>query len=133
MSLPYALGKQKYSNGTIDLTADDIAVVLCKVGYVPDLAADEFLNDISGGDQIARSPNLSGQQILAGGVFDADDVTLPAVGAGDTITQMVIVQWTGSAATSALLWWVDQIAGVPLVTDGDDIDVSWSPNGIAVV
>ncbi len=133
MSASYDKGKQKIVNRNVDLASDNLVVVLCKAGYVPDLAVNEFIGDISGGDRIAQSGNLASKTIGTGGVFDAADITLAAVTAGSTCTQLVIAKYTGNVATSPLLWWLDQVAGLPLATDGQDVLIEWATEGIAIV
>ncbi len=133
MSASYDKGKQKIVNRNVDLAADNLVVVLCKAGYVPDLAVDEFIGDISSGDRIAQSGNLASKTIGTGGVFDAADITLAAVAAA-TCTQLVIAKYTGNVATSPLLWWLDQVAGLPLANDGvNNVLITWAAEGIAII
>lgn len=119
----YAKGREKFLGGDIDWDADDIKVVAVTSGYVRDLAADEFLDAISGGDIVATSGNL-GSKTKTNGVADAADFTYPTV-TGSPITQLVIYKDTGSAATSPLIGNIDTASNLPKTPDGTDIDVVW--------
>lgn len=119
----YDLAREKFLNGDIDWTAHDIKVAAVDVSYVANLATDEFLDDISGGDIVATSGNLSSKTTTAG-VADAANVTLTTV-TGNPITQLVIYRDTGSSATSPLIARIDSASNLPKTPDGTDIDIVW--------
>jgi len=119
----YDLGREKFLNGDIDWSAHDIKVAAVDVSYVRNLATDEFLDDIAGGDIVATSGNLSGKTSVAG-VSDADDFTYPTV-TGNQITQLVLYRDTGVAATSPLIGNIDTATNLPKTPDGTDIDIVW--------
>lgn len=125
MSSIYPLGRQAWGDGDVSWSGDDIKVVLLDDTYEYD-AAHEFHDDLTG--ILATSGNLTGKTNVLG-VMDADDVTIPAVAAGDTITQVVIFQDTTVSATSRLLAHYDRLATSVLIetdTDGGAILIPWS-------
>lgn len=119
----YAKAREKFLNGDIDWDSDDIKVAACSVGYVRDLAVDEFIDDISGGDVVATSSNLTGKT-KTNGIADADNITYPTV-SGSAITQLVIYKDTGTPSTSPLIGNIDSASNLPKTPDGTDIDVVW--------
>jgi hypothetical protein len=73
---------------------------------------------------------LTGKTVSAAGVFDADNVTYPAV-SGDEVVYIGLYQDTGVAATSYLIALFDTIAGLlPKTPDGGDIPTGWNDAGI---
>lgn len=119
----YDLGRKKFADGDIDWLVDDIKVALVDATYVRNLATDEFLDDIAGGDIVATSSNLAGKTSTAG-VCDADDKTIATV-TGNPVTQLVIYKDTGVAATSPLIGNIDAATNLPKTPDGTDIDIVW--------
>jgi len=123
----YQLSKQNYSFPGI--LAGDIKVVLTR-GYVPNFGTHEFLSDIAAPNRISTSPNLGGKTFTLG-VFDANNVAFIAVPAGLACNYLILYQDTGLAATSRLLCGLDTgFAGLPVVPDGSDIQITWAVGGI---
>lgn len=119
----YDAGREAFLKGEISWDSDDIKVVLVDSDYTENLASDQFLSDISVGDRVGTSPNLSGKSTTAG-VADAADVTFSAV-SGSQVVAMVIYKDTGNAATSPLIAFIDTATGFPLTPNGSDIEVQW--------
>ena len=120
----YDLGREKFLNGDIDWTNDDIKLVLIDTAdYTVDLANDEFHSDITGAGIVATSGNLSGKTSVIG-VADADDVTLTSV-TGDECEALVIYKDTGVSSTSPLIAYVDTATGLPITPSGSDITIVW--------
>jgi hypothetical protein len=125
MNTIYPLAREKFLTGALDWSSDDIKVVLLDNTYTYS-AAHEFLTDLTG--VVATSGNLTGKT-TTGGVADADDLTFPALVAGDTIVSVVIYRDTGLAATSDLIIFMGTSAsGVAIsrITDGNDVVLRWS-------
>ena len=113
----YDKGREAFLKGDVDWLADDIkAVGVDTSDYTVNLATHDFLDDIPSIARIDTSANLTGKTATAG-VADCDDITLTAV-TGDTISALVIYKDTGSAATSALIAYIE--AG-PVTPNGTDI------------
>jgi hypothetical protein len=91
--------------------------------YTPDYALDEFLSVIAAGALVANST----MTIIDpdAGVCDANDVVFTTV-SGDPCEALVIVKWTGDAATSPLIAYIDTVtSGLPAIPNGLDITVTW--------
>lgn len=125
----YDAGRQAFLEAGIDWLNDDIRVVLIDTAdYTVDLANDDFLADVPGAARVAVSPSLT-SKTSAAGVADADDATFATV-SGDDIEAAVIYRHTGSDATSALIAYLDTVAGFPFTPNGGNIVLQWSASGI---
>jgi hypothetical protein len=121
----YALAKQKFLSGALDLTSADIKLVLVDTAdYTVNLTTHEFLSDVPSGARVATSSNFAGKSVTLG-VFDATDVVLSAV-TGDVSEALVIYKDTGVAGTSPLIAYIDTATGLPATPNGTDITISWS-------
>jgi hypothetical protein len=122
----YPLSRQAWADGNLDWSGDDWRVILLDDTYTYS-DAHEFLDDVSAA-QIAVSGDLTGKTNVEG-VCDADDVTFASVAAGDTVSAVVVYQWTGVAATSRVAIFYDTLATAELIsfdTDSGDVIVRWS-------
>lgn len=120
----YSACKEAFLNGNINLTTDNIKVVLVDTAdYTVDLATHNALDDIPALARVATSGNLAGKSIT-GGVFDANDVTLTTV-TGDQSEAVVIYQDSGVESTSRLIAYIDTATGLPITPAGGDIDIVW--------
>lgn len=119
----YRKGAEKILSGSINLVGDTIKVALVKDTYPQNLTTDEFLSVVSA--HIVGTPQTLASKSVAGGAFDAADVSFAAVAAGSTCEGLVLYKDTGDAATSPLIAYIDTITGFPLATNGGSIDVAW--------
>lgn len=122
----YDKARASFLNAEINITSDNLKVVLVVIGgghYVVDLANDQFLSAISGGDRTALTANLSSKTTTAG-VFNAANTLFSTV-TGSASGAIVIYQDTGSAATSRLIAYIDDYAGLPVTPNGSDINIAW--------
>ena len=115
-------GKKKILDADIDLLVDTIKVALVKAAYSYS-AAYEFYSDVSA--NVISTPQTLANRTTTNGVFDADDVTFPAVTAGDSAEAVIIYKDTGVAGTSALIAMYDSITNFPFTTNGADIVIQW--------
>lgn len=119
----YPLAKDALGRAEVDLESDDIRMQLLRTTAAYN-AADEFLDDL--GAVTADDPVDVGTLTLTGGVLTSalTEITIPTV-TGTAVGPRVLVQWTGSAATSRLLAWIDTTAsGTPftvITPNGTDI------------
>lgn len=82
----------------VDLVADTVKVLFYAGSYV---GANEFVSDLTGASIVARSGALSGKTV-AGGVFDANDITITAV-SGPAFGHVILYKDTGADASSVLV------------------------------
>ena len=119
----YTKGANRILLGDIDFDNDTIKVALVSSGYTASLGAHEFLSDL-GANTIGTDQTLANTTV-SGGVFDADDPVWAAVAAGSTAKALVVYKSTGVAGTSPLLFYIDEITGFPLATNGGNISPQW--------
>lgn len=120
----YTAGIKALMDGDIDLLADNLKVILVDAAdYSVSLATHDFLDDVAGAAIVATSGNLA-SKATTGGAFDAADITFSAV-TGDASEALILYKDTGSAATSALIAYIDTATGLPVTPNGGDINVAW--------
>ena len=120
----YTKAKQGLINGSIDLDTDDIRAILVDgADYTPNLATHEFLSSIPAGARVAVSGALQ-NKTATDGVFDADDIVIPAV-SGDQFEYIVLYKHTGSDATARLIYLIDSATGLPCTPNSSDITLAW--------
>lgn len=119
-------GREKFLTGAISWSSDTIKECLVR-GYAVNLAAHEFLSDITGGGggTIVATSAALGSKTTAAGVADAADVTHSAVAAGAAIPYIIIYKDTGVAGTSPLIAYIDTATNLPVTPNGGDITVQW--------
>ena len=124
----YPKGRQKFLEGSIHWLTDDIRIDLINTALYTYDDAHEFLDDVITGGSPA-DPTIGPYQILAGktstsGVADATDVVFPSV-AGASVEAIVISKWTGNSATSPVIAYLDDAAGLPFTPAGINQTVVW--------
>jgi len=119
----YTKAKEKIMTKQVDLIGDPIKVALVANTYTPNASTDEFYSAIAA-HVLDSDITLSGKSV-AGGAFDANDVTWSAVAAGDTARGVVSYMDTGNPATSPILHFNGDVSGFPFTTNGSDVTVNW--------
>jgi hypothetical protein len=118
----YPKGAQKVLSGAINFSADTIKAALVPAAYTYS-DTHEFLSEL--GAVVGAAVELQNKTV-AGGVFDADDISFGAVAAGSTVKAIVLFKDTGNAATSSLLAYYDVVTGFPFSTNGSEVSTPWS-------
>ena len=122
----YDKGREKFLTAVVSYSADNIKAVLVNIAgghYTKNLATDEFLSSIAGGDQVATSANFTTKTTSAG-VAGADNVAFSLV-TGAVCGAVVIYKDTGVAATSPLIAYIDTATGLPVTPGGGNISITW--------
>lgn len=118
----YNAAKQRLLRAQLDLSSAPLKAALMSSDYTFS-AAHSFLNDID--SNVVGTPQPLNNVTTTNGVFDADDVTFPAVAGGSTVGSVVIYNDTGVPGTSLLVAYIDQVVGFPAATNGGDIIIQW--------
>ncbi|NNF96130.1 MAG: hypothetical protein HKM94_04285 [Halobacteria archaeon] len=116
---------------------DDVQVGLVTSSYT--LNGDTHLdwaditNELSGTGYTAGGADIANQTTTQDdtddeGVFDGDNVTWTGINAG-TAAAAITYQNTGTAATSLLIGYHDS-GGFPITTNGGNLTIQWSSEGI---
>lgn len=133
----YNSGKTKLINGGIDLDTDTIKVALLTSSYTPSIDSHDFFDDVSANESSGTGYTAGGATLASvtvtqdntndRAVFDASDVSWPS----STIANAryaVIYKSTGTAATSALIGYID--LGSTKSSNGDTFKIEWNASGI---
>lgn len=116
----YDKAREAFANGDIDWLNDDIRAILVDAAdYSVNFATHEFLSSIPAGARVAVSPSLTGKS-STNGVLDHATGTWAAV-SGDQSEAVVYYLHTGVEATSRLIAYVDNFAGLPVTPNGQPI------------
>ena len=126
-------GESEGESTSIDFLTNEIRVSLCTSSYTPDLDTHEFFSDVTNevtGGNYAATPlvnkSLTYDSATNKAIFDADNITW----ANSTITarHAVIYKWTGSAATSPLLGYVNFEQDYS--SSSGNFTITWDSGGI---
>jgi hypothetical protein len=127
----YDYAREGFLDGTLDADADTIVAKALGPGYIPSASTHQFLDDIDPADIIASgSAALSGKAVTDG-VFTSSNVTVSAVGAGDTIVGFALVDTTVDGANGGrLICYVGKDSnGVRFNIETTGDDVVYRPGG----
>jgi hypothetical protein len=106
-----------------NMSSGTVKVALVDTGTYTYSAAHEFFTSVSAA--VIGTPQTLGSKTFTDGVFDAADVTFPAV-SGATAEALVIYIDTGTAGTSRLISFQDTgVTGLPVTPNGGDINLAF--------
>lgn len=127
MSFFYKNGRTAVVDGSLIWRTDNIKAVLLNLDfYTPNQATDQYLSSIPVSARVSTSANLVGKT-NNGGVINATGTKFPGTAAGTSCAAIALYKDTGSPTTSPLLAYIDDaLSGLPVVTDGADINVTWN-------
>lgn len=125
----YPAFKEALLSGAIDLTSDDIRVILVDLADYTYSGAHADLADVAAGSRVAVSSAV-GSKTVTGGVFDHADVTFSSV-TGDVSEALIWYKHTGTEGTSTLIAFQDTgVTGLPVTPNGGDISVAINGSGV---
>lgn len=123
----YPKFKESLLQAGVNMSTGIVKVALVDTGTYTYSAAHQYLSSLTGAVGTAQT---LGSKTFLNGVFDAADVTFPAV-VGNSAEALVIYVDTGNAATSPLVAFMDTgIGGLPVTPNSGDISVTWNASGI---
>lgn len=115
----YRKGAEKMLRAAINYDSDTIKAVIVSDAYTFS-DSHEFLTDL--GTVVGTAQTLTTKS-TTGGVFDAADLDFGAIAPGPVCKALVLYKDTGSAATSPLLEYADEVTGFPMTANGGGITV----------
>lgn len=107
----YGKAKQALLNGQINVSNNNLRILLVDSSYVPSENNDEFVSQISSNAIKNRSTNIQNVTNVLG-VLDADDVNIP-VHDGSAFKAVVLYQTGSSDSDSRLISYIDTSLGLP--------------------
>jgi hypothetical protein len=125
----FALAKTDMLDGDYPgwTAADHRAIIGDAADDDPNLATDDFLDDIAVGSRVATSAALASRTsgVTGPGQANADDITFPTV-SGDQSEWITLYQHTGTESTSLLMLKLDTgVTGLPYTPNGGDATITW--------
>lgn len=118
-------GREAFLGGDLDWDANSYKLVFVDhADDTPNVATDDFLDDIAGAARVATSGALA-NKTKTNGVADADDITVNTV-TGDVFES--VVGFNDTPATEAgkhLVFYIDTATGLPMTPNGGNITVQW--------
>jgi len=127
----YWSGKRDLFQGQIDLVNDDIRAVLVDGDYAIDKVAHSELSDIPLVERIGvEYPILDrqvGNPLLDSGVFDADDIVIPALPVGRDVAYVILIKYdTDNSENSKLIASFTEGMNLPFTPTGALAGVIWN-------
>ncbi len=129
----YFQGKLDLFQAKTDFSANDIHTVLVDSTYTLDLINHVELRDIPISTRVGdvSGYSLAGKLVgiadgLQGGVFDADDVIIPALTGNDIVAVALIKFLSATPEDSPLIGYITEGLNFPLTPDGSLTGVVWS-------
>lgn len=118
----YPKFKEGLLKGQFNLLTATVKAMLIKSGYVYS-DTHQYVSDILDYDN-GRSSELINKSVT-NGVFNANPVTLNAIGAYQVIAVVLYID-TGSDSTSPLVAYIDTAAGLPFTPPaGGEVTIAW--------
>lgn len=116
----YPKAKEQMLQGGINLSSSTVKVALIDTGTYTYSSAHEFFSSVSG---VIGTPQTLASKTFTNGIFDAADVTFPAV-TGNNAEALLFYIDTGTAGTSRLIMFQDTgVTGLPVLPNGGDINL----------
>lgn len=129
----YGKTKQALLNGQIDVSSDDLKVLLVNSLYIPSVNSDEYVSDIDPTYIKNRSGIIQNVTNIFG-TLDADDIEIP-VHNGAAFNAVVLYQNGTSDSDSRLISYIDTSAGLPFVGVNFSLPVTiiWNNDSIKIL
>jgi len=126
----YPLWKQSLINGDANAALNGtVRAALVDGSLYTYSDAHQFFTSVS--EAVVGTPQDLNNKTYVNGLFGADVSTnFHSVAAGPTVGAIVVYVWTGTAGTSRLVLFFDDISGLPIVPDGGDLTIQWDAAGI---
>lgn len=123
----YPKFKESLLQASVSLSSGTVKVALVDTGTYTYSPAHQYLSSLSG---VVGAAQTLDSKTFTNGVFDAADVTFPAV-TGNSVEALVLYVDTGNAATSPLIAYLDtDVTGLPVTPNSGDVWVVWHASGI---
>ena len=128
MSQLYPAAKAGMLQGLINLSSGAVKLLLIDTDDDAYDAANVYLSDLAGASIVATSTELLSKTFVDG-VFDAADISIPAV-TGDQSEAIILFIDTGTPATSRLIAFIDNAGALSFTPNGGALDINFSGSGI---
>lgn len=131
------LYRQDLLEGAFNILTVNVNAVLWDLADDTLQATDHFLSDVASAARVATlgtsylsNKKSNGPSNATPGVFAADPITF-ANATGDQSEALALYRDTGTASTSNLIYYIDDVvSGLPVTPVGTNITVTWDAQGI---
>lgn len=122
----YKKAKQALLNGNINVSSNQLKVLLVNNTYVPNQDIHEFVSNVSSSAIINRSNAITNVSSTAG-ILDADDITIDPFN-GVAFDAVILYQNNSSDAAARLFFYIDTAPGLPFAGSNsiNSVTISWS-------
>lgn len=132
----YSKAAEAFGGAAINWGLGTFRVALVAVGgtnYVANSVTDQFLSIVPSTSLLATSSTMVGLGTSLG-TLTASSVTFVApTNATYSIGALVIYSWTGTAATSPVVAYIDNYSTLPMALVGANVTVTWPTTGILIL
>ena len=126
----YDEGLKQFALGNIAWKASGgstIKAILIDTAFYTYSAAHANLSDVAGGSRVGTAVALTLIDAAAGGVLDANDVSVTGLSSPPTVEAIILYKDTGVEATSTLLAYIDTAtSGLPTPAGVSQVDIAWN-------
>lgn len=122
----YKKAKQALLNGDIDVSSNQLKVLLLKNNYIPNQNTDQYVSDIPVNAIQLRSQAIS-SIVNTNGVLDAEDLTITEYD-GSPFHALALYQYSPSDTNARLIFYIDTSDGLPFsgLNTANSITIFWS-------
>jgi len=127
----YPKWKEALIRGDANATLVGVRVALINRAIYTYDDAHRFLTNGNAASAIIGTPQDIANPTYTNGIFGANPTqNFSNVPSGPTVGAIIVYIWTGSNATSRLVFYSDEAQGLPIVPDGGDETITWDGAGI---
>lgn len=116
----YPSAKEAFLSGSINMSSDTIKAVIVSTSASYNSAHDNY-DDVSA--NAICTPVTLASKTVTNGAFDAADIAPSDV--NGNIGAIIIYKETGSASTSTLIAWIDNMPELPASISPGTVNVTW--------
>lgn len=104
-----------------------IKIFLIDTAFYTYSAAHANLSDVAAGSRVGAATALTLIDAAAGGVLDANDISVTGLSSPPTCEAIIVFKDTGVESTSTLLCYIDTAtAGLPTPAGVSQVDIAWN-------
>lgn len=131
MKAKYDALREAVGKGQLNLQTADIRLLpIRKAHYTPNFATHRNLTAIPSAARGPVSGTLPNKQVLATGWPTSDKAVSTNTEYTDEVDAIVLYLHTGTESTSILLYFDDEVTGLPTAPSGDSMEWSFDGTGI---
>lgn len=120
----YPKAKELMLGAGLNLQSGTVKAQLVDLGSYTYSSAHQYLSDLPSGARVGAAVTLSSTSI-AGGIFDAADLSFSGLTGAPSIEALVLYVDTGTEGASPLFLFIDTATGLPISSGATGGTVTW--------